>query len=213
MEIYVDRAHCACELADLPIEELTRFVLQAEEVPAFAEVSVSFVTDDEIAQLNERYRGKQGPTDVLSFECDGLDDDPFDDPFFALEAGEEGLAGDEDALSSGDETATAAETELAAAAAATATATAQVPFELGDVIVAPDVARRQTQLYGTTFEGEITLLVLHGLLHLCGYDHVEDNEAELMEARERELLGRWADAGHEQVRHVRDDTIRVRGVH
>lgn len=201
MEIYVDRAHCACELADLPIEELTRFVLQAEEVPAFAEVSVSFVTDDEIAQLNERYRGKQGPTDVLSFECDGLDDDPFDDPFFALEAGEEGLADDEDALSSGDETAA----ELAA--------TAQVPFELGDVIVAPDVARRQTQLYGTTFEGEITLLVLHGLLHLCGYDHVEDDEAELMEARERELLGKWADAGHEQVRHVRDDTIRVRGVH
>ena len=230
MEIYVDRAHCACELADLPIEELTRFVLQAEEVPALAEVSVSFVTDDEIAQLNERYRGKQGPTDVLSFECDGLDDDPFDDPFFALEAGEEGRAGDEDALSSGDETtAAAAETELAAAAAAEltattsatavaspaspATATAQVPFELGDVIVAPDVARRQTQLYGTTFEGEITLLVLHGLLHLCGYDHVEDDEAELMEARERELLGRWADAGHEQVRHVRDDTIRARGVH
>ena len=59
----------------------------------------------------------------------------------------------------------------------------------------------------------MSLLLVHGLLHLMGYDHIEDDEAEEMEARERELLGLWADAGHEEVRGVRDDTIRVRGEH
>ena len=63
--------------------------------------------------------------------------------------------------------------------------------ELGDVIIAPDVAEAQTALYGTTFEQEISLLLVHGLLHLCGYDHVEDGEARIMQARERDILGEW----------------------
>lgn len=179
MEVYVDCAHRAEEVGALPVEELVRFVLAAEEVPAAAEVSVSFVTDEEIARLNEEYRGKSGPTDVLSFECDGADDD-----FFFGMGAEVGVDADDG-----------------------------VPFELGDVIIAPDVARRQTEQFGTTFESEVTLLLVHGLLHLCGYDHIADTEAEEMEARERELLGLWADKGHEEVRHVRDDTIRVRGEH
>ena len=40
-------------------------------------------------------------------------------------------------------------------------------------------------------EEEISLLVVHGLLHLCGYDHIEDDEAEIMEALERKLLSAW----------------------
>ena len=63
-----------------------------------------------------------------------------------------------------------------------------MPFELGDVIVAVDVAERQTGQFGTTFEGELSVLLVHGLLHLCGYDHIEDDEAEVMESREAELL-------------------------
>ena len=46
-----------------------------EDCPQNAEASVSFVDDDEMARLNEEFRGKSGPTDVLSFECDGLDDE------------------------------------------------------------------------------------------------------------------------------------------
>ena len=67
-----------------------------------------------------------------------------------------------------------------------------MPFELGDVIIAVDVAERQTTQFGTTFEGELSVLLVHGLLHLCGYDHIEDGEAEVMEAREAELLRGWA---------------------
>lgn len=179
MEVYLECAHGEEAVAAVPVEELVRFVAAAEGVPENAEVSVRFVDDSEMAELNEQFRGKSGPTDVLSFECDGLDDG-FDDAFAAFE----GEASELD-----------------------------IPFELGDIVIAPDVAQRQTELFGTTFASEISLLLVHGMLHLCGYDHIEDDEAEAMEARERALLGLWADAGHEEVRHVRDDTIRVRGEH
>lgn len=158
MDILIDYSYRENDLRAFPIEELARFVIGAEGKPEGAEVSISFVTDEEIAQLNEEYRGKVGPTDVLSFECDNLDDG-----FAACPAGESGL------------------------------------YELGDIVVAPDVATRQTAEFGTSFEGEVTLLVVHGLLHLCGYDHIEDDEAELMEARERELLAQWAELGHVRV--------------
>ncbi|HAM15743.1 MAG TPA: rRNA maturation RNase YbeY, partial [Eggerthellaceae bacterium] len=61
-------------------------------------------------------------------------------------------------------------------------------FELGDIVIAPDVAQEQAPSYGLDFADETSLLIAHGLLHLCGYDHMQESEAELMEARERELL-------------------------
>lgn len=173
MEILIDFAYGEKELAGLPAEALARFVLEREDVPDSAEVSLAFVDDDEMARLNEEFRGKQGPTDVLSFECDGLDD------LFSA-----GAPAGEDA-----------------------------PFELGDVIIAPDVAQRQAEHFGHALEAEASLLLVHGLLHLCGYDHIEDDEAAEMEARERALLEAWADAGHPAVRGVCDDAVRVRGEH
>lgn len=64
------------------------------------------------------------------------------------------------------------------------------PLMLGDVIIAPGYVRRQAERDGIGFEDEIALMVTHGILHLLGYDHVEDEDAERMEARERELLAR-----------------------
>ena len=150
MEIMINYEYREQDLRELPFEELARFALEFEGRADDTEVSITFVDDDEIAALNEEYRGKIGPTDVLSFECDGVDDDM---PVF--EGGD-------------------------------------AAFELGDIVIAPDVAERQTQEFGTTFEGEISLLLVHGLLHLCGYDHIEDDEAEVMEAREKEILTAWA---------------------
>ena len=46
--------------------------------------------------------------------------------------------------------------------------------------------------YRTSFEEEISLLLVHGLLHLCGYDHIADDEAEVMEKREAEILEAWS---------------------
>ncbi len=64
------------------------------------------------------------------------------------------------------------------------------PLMLGDVIIAPSYVRRQADDYGVSFEGEMALMVTHGILHLLGYDHVADDEAAKMEARERDLLAK-----------------------
>lgn len=60
--------------------------------------------------------------------------------------------------------------------------------ELGDIILAPEVIARQAPEFGNTASDECRLMLVHGLLHLLGYDHIEDDEAEVMEAREDALL-------------------------
>lgn len=159
MQILIDHAYRAEDTEQIPIERLARFVLENEGMPADAEVSISFVSDEDIADLNEAYRGKVGPTDVLSFECDTVEDDI---PVAFLE---------------------------------------EAPvYELGDIVIAPDVAERQCAEYGNALRGEIQLLLVHGLLHLCGYDHIEDGEAQLMERRERELLAEWVrESGEDRI--------------
>jgi probable rRNA maturation factor len=129
-------------------ERLALFVLAHEEVPEQSELSVALVTAEEMANLNERYRGKDGPTDVLSFGCD--------DP---------------------------------------CTATGDEPITLGDVIIAPEIAQEQAAELGTTVESELNLLLVHGTLHLLGYDHESDTDAEAMQARETTILDAWAELG------------------
>lgn len=131
----------------LDIVALAEFVVSREGKPDGTEVCISFVTDDEIHELNREWRGVDRPTDVLSFECDGVDDE--------MPVPEGGL------------------------------------FELGDIVIAPDVAELQAPSYGLSFSDEMSLLITHGLLHLCGYDHMEDDEAQVMEARETELLSEF----------------------
>ena len=126
MDVQINYDYRGDDLKDMPLVELAQFVLDHQEKPQNTEVSLSFVTDEEIARLNEQYRGKEGPTDVLSFECDGVEDELSD----MVPAG------------FGD------------------------VYELGDVVIAPDVAERQTHEFGTTFEQEVSLLFVHGLLHL-----------------------------------------------
>ena len=135
------------ELIDIErIVQTASFAMRKMELPEDAEVSISFVSDEEIAELNEAYRGKEGPTDVLSFECDNLDD---------------GFPASEDA---GE------------------------PYSLGDVIIALDVASRQAEEYGSSLADEVDLLLVHGILHLCGYDHIEDADAEVMEPLQDSIL-------------------------
>jgi len=62
------------------------------------------------------------------------------------------------------------------------------PCELGDVVLAPAYIARQATSFGTTAADETRLLLVHGILHLLGYDHLEDEEAEVMEAREDYLV-------------------------
>ena len=147
MEVFVDRGYRGEEvLALVDVESLALSVMRAEGKPENTEVSISFVDDERMHELNRDFRGIDRPTDVLSFECDNLDD---------------GFAVDLDG---------------------------EAPYELGDIVIAPDVAESQAPTYGLTFSDEISLLVTHGMLHLCGYDHMEEDEAAEMEERETELL-------------------------
>ncbi len=155
----VDVARCA---------ELARHVLDAEGAGDDVEVSLLFVDEPTIAQLNQRFLDRNGPTDVLAF--------PIDDELVpggrSPDEGGPGPGGpvsdDEDAM----------------------------PVLLGDVVVCPTVAARQAGDHSVTVEDEMALLVVHGLLHLLGMDHVEKAEAETMERREQQLLARyWRPAG------------------
>jgi probable rRNA maturation factor len=62
------------------------------------------------------------------------------------------------------------------------------PLVVGDVIIAPAYVARQAEKEGVPFEDEMALMVTHGILHLLGYDHRADDDAERMEQRERDLM-------------------------
>ena len=66
----------------------------------------------------------------------------------------------------------------------------QPPWLLGDIVICPAVAAANAPSHAGTYEDELALLVVHGLLHLLGSDHAADDEREAMQGRERELLAR-----------------------
>ena len=105
-----------------------------------AELSILLCDDATIHPLNRDYRGKDKPTDVLSF---------------AQREGEFAFLDDN---------------------------------LLGDVIISMDTTIRQAEERTHSVETELRVLLVHGILHLIGYDHIEDDEAEIMEAKEREIL-------------------------
>jgi probable rRNA maturation factor len=65
------------------------------------------------------------------------------------------------------------------------------PVVLGEIVVAPDQAQCHAQERSGDAAAEMRLLLVHGTLHLLGYDHGEDREAEIMESRENQLLALW----------------------
>ncbi|HVV37464.1 MAG TPA: rRNA maturation RNase YbeY [Acidimicrobiales bacterium] len=155
------------EQSDQPVDAprwqlLADKVLRAEKVKGDAELSVLFVDEATIASLNERFLGKSGPTDVLAFP---LDDDP-DEPGRWPDAG--GPAPGREPPEPSD-----------------------LPTLLGDVVICPSVAARNAPEHAGTYDDEIALLLVHGILHLLGMDHIEEADAEKMEARERELLAEF----------------------
>lgn len=82
------------------------------------------------------------------------------------------------------------------------------PCELGDIVLAPAYIERQAKRYGTTPADECRLLLVHGMLHLLGYDHIDEAEAEVMEAREDELvalIGTDAEIGHVEFTRHQDE--------
>lgn len=62
------------------------------------------------------------------------------------------------------------------------------PAALGDIAIAWETCLREAAEQGKTFDAHVTHLLIHGMLHLLGYDHIDDDDAELMEQTERQIL-------------------------
>lgn len=155
---------CADEQNDVVVDverwhQLAKDVLISEGVRGAAELTLIFVPESAIAGLNEKYMGKTGPTDVLSFPLDTVD---------AVRAPGPG------ALSRGPDKVSVDLSDL--------------PILLGDVVICPSVANNQWSTHAGNIDDEIALLVTHGVLHVLGYDHEDESDAKKMQSRERELL-------------------------
>ncbi len=162
LEVFV-----ADEQSDQPVDvarwsHLVQQVLAAEGVKGAAELSVLFVSEDVIAGLNKRFMDHDGPTDVLSFP---LDEDLVE------------LGRWPDASSTGPDRGPGDPDEA--------------PLLLGDVVICPAVAARNAPDHAGTYDDELALLVVHGVLHVLGMDHADPEEASAMQARERELLDQF----------------------
>jgi len=140
-------------------QQLSLAVLADEGVEGEAELSVMFVDEATISDLNRRFMESSGPTDVLSFPIDGEPNVPGRWP----DAGGPGP----DRIENDPE---------------------DLPLLLGDVVICPVVAERNAPTHAGTTDDELALLVVHGILHLLGMDHAEDDERVEMQRREQELL-------------------------
>ena len=106
------------------------------------EVSLSFVSPEEIREINREYRDKDAVTDVLSFPQYN-DQDEIREEVYAC---------------------------------------------LGDVIICPERAREQAEEYGHSYTREMVYLMVHSMLHLLGYDHMEEDEKAVMREREEAVM-------------------------
>jgi probable rRNA maturation factor len=142
----------------VPLRDLDKFLARARRRLRLPEDSftVCLVSDAEIARWNRAYRGKRGPTDVLSFATNARKT--------KRRRGRNGRA----------------RQHLVDTAAANHAAQ-----YIGDIAIAPAVAKRNASRFGRTFDDEMRILILHGILHLMGYDHEADDGQ--MERRETKL--------------------------
>jgi len=130
-----ETAKTAIEAATSLIHKTGRTTLSENDIDG--EVSIVFTDDAAIRVLNERWRGQDKATNVLSFGQDGP----------GLEAG-----------------------------------------MLGDIVLAQETVAREAALEGKLLSHHIAHMIVHGFLHLLGYDHQNDKDAETMEDLERMAL-------------------------
>lgn len=131
---------------DLPdsrdVERWIQNTLDAADYPGCATTTVRIVDEDEIRVLNRDFRGKDKPTNVLSFPAEVIDGLP-----------------------------------------------AELHTELGDIVVCAPVVRAEADEQGKALSDHWAHMLVHGTLHLLGYDHIEEHDADTMEALERRILG------------------------
>jgi probable rRNA maturation factor len=125
------------------VQPLQQFYERVRRELGFAPESViiQLISDENMAHLNETFRKKRGPTDVLSFPANGAKP-KHDDEY------------------------------------------------VGDIAISPETARRNARRFSRSLPVEMRILILHGMIHLAGFDHESDNgEMDRLERRLRKRLG------------------------
>jgi probable rRNA maturation factor len=123
-----------------PLQQFYERVRQELEFPPES-VTVQLISDDAMARLNQTFRKKQGPTDVLSFP-------------------------------------------------AKHTRPNENAKYFGDIAISPQTARRNARRFSRALSVEMSILILHGMIHLAGFDHEsDDGEMDRLERRLRRRLG------------------------
>lgn len=129
-------------------EEIRKYIFDAlndefeSEKPVY--LSVALINNEEIQRINRDFRGKDQPTDVISF---------------AYHETEDYLIGPYDTL--------------------------------GDIVISLERVEEQRKEYGHSFKRELFYVLTHGILHLLGYDHMNEEEKKEMRTREEEILGKY----------------------
>jgi probable rRNA maturation factor len=146
----IENRQRAVRLARRPLETFLRRV-QDELGLQEAGVTICLVSDAEIARMNETFRKKKGPTDVLSFPSDA---------------------------------------RRQPARSRRVPSKMKASEYLGDIAISPATARRYARQHGRTLSSELRVLILHGVLHLLGYDHETDRgEMDRVERKLRKRFG------------------------
>ncbi|WP_196000565.1 rRNA maturation RNase YbeY [Clostridium sp. 1001271B_151109_B4] len=160
--LYTDNRQNVIEVTDELINiinEVCDVTLKDEEVVIPYQISLLFVDNNEIRQINNETRGIDKATDVLSFPMlDYPENMVFKNVYKNKKFNEIYLDGDE--------------------------------LVLGDMVLSLERAREQSIEYNHSFEREVCYLVVHSILHLLGYDHMNDEDKAKMRTREEEILGK-----------------------
>jgi probable rRNA maturation factor len=148
-----------------PLDKFLAATQKRLRLPADS-LTVALVSDPQMARWNAQYRGKNRPTDVLSFPADG----PV--PLNSVQS----IRGRDSQLpASAAKRKLSAKHSRASGSSTSFTSSRSSPASyLGDIAIAPAVARRNALRFGRTFDQEMRILILHGVLHLMGYDHETD---------------------------------------
>ncbi len=160
--LYTENRQDKLEVTEDFIEKITSvcdFALKEEGVNCQYQISLLFVDNEEIKEINNETRNINRETDVLSFPMlDFNEGKVFSDMYINYDFDETYKDGDE--------------------------------LVLGDMVLSLEKALEQSKEYRHSYEREVSYLVVHSILHLLGYDHIDEDDKKKMRKREEEILNK-----------------------
>ncbi|WP_298837844.1 rRNA maturation RNase YbeY [Clostridium sp.] len=143
------------------IKDVIEYTLKEEKLLIDNEVSVIFIDNEEIKEINKKYRGIDKITDVLSFPMLNYPENKVFKEVYINHKFDESDLYDEKLV-------------------------------IGDVALSLEKSKEQSEEFGHSFIRECAYLTVHSILHLLGYDHMEENQKNIMRKREEEILNNFS---------------------